>query len=152
MSHTHTTVKSSAPICSRLISTMLPELILMQSHTSKQRQIHSMEYSVVFLSPSWQILHQQITLHCHTVLGWQGLVVDRLVLMFVLSWFENIPWFFFAIGGITECGSASLCSWCCFPLESKPFPRLTVEASPLNERQHIWKNKYLQQLGKYIYF
>ena len=45
------TVRSLAPICSSLISTMFPELILMQSHTARQRQIHSKEYAVLFLGP-----------------------------------------------------------------------------------------------------
>ena len=48
------TVRSLAPICSSLISTMFLELILMQSHTGRQRQIHSKEYALlsVFLCPA----------------------------------------------------------------------------------------------------
>ena len=46
------TVTSLAHICSSLISTIIPELILMQSHTAKHRQIHRKENSIVFLDLS----------------------------------------------------------------------------------------------------
>ena len=50
------TVRSFAPICSSLISTMFLELILMQSHTARQRKIHNQQYFVLFLGTSWQIV------------------------------------------------------------------------------------------------
>ena len=46
------TVRSLAPICSSLTSTMFSELILRQSHTARQRQINGKEYSVSFLGPN----------------------------------------------------------------------------------------------------
>ena len=46
------TVRSSAPICSSLISTMFSEPILRQSHPNWQRQMYRKEFSVQFLGPS----------------------------------------------------------------------------------------------------
>ena len=50
------TVRYLDPICSSFISTMFSEPVLRQSHTARQRQTHSKEYSLPFLGPSWQIL------------------------------------------------------------------------------------------------
>ena len=49
------TVRSLAPIWSSLISTIFSEPIFRQSHTIRQRHIHSKEYSVPLLGPSWLI-------------------------------------------------------------------------------------------------
>ena len=45
---TRGTVRTLAPICSSLISTLFSEFILRQSHTAWQRQIYIKEYSVPF--------------------------------------------------------------------------------------------------------
>ena len=50
------TVISLAPICSSPISTMFPELNLMQRHTARKGKIRSREYAVLFLGPFRQIL------------------------------------------------------------------------------------------------
>ena len=46
------TVRSLAPICSSLTSTIFSEPILRQSHTARQRQINGNKYSVSFLGQS----------------------------------------------------------------------------------------------------
>ena len=59
------------------------------------------------------------------MLGGQRSVVIRLVFMPGLSCFENYSWFFFAFGGITCCGSASLKLRVCdaaYPWSQSPSP------------------------------
>ena len=102
------TVKSLAPICSSLTSTMFSEPCFRQTHTARHRQIKRKYYLVRCQGTNWVLLKKWTSLHLYAVLGRQWSVVVRHIFMPGLSCFGDIPWFFFSFSGITGCGSASL--------------------------------------------
>ena len=102
------TVRSFAPICSSTTSTLFSEHFSRQSHTGRNRKMKRKSCSLRLLGSSWLLQEQYASLHFHAMIGRQGWVVVRQIFILGLSCTGGIPWFFFVLGGITSCGSASL--------------------------------------------
>ena len=102
------TVRSLAPICSSTTSTTFLEPCFKQSHRARHKLIKRKDFPVRFLGTWWLLLYQQASLKWNAVLCRKWSVVKSQHLYPVWAPLKTFNDFFFAFGGNTYCGSASL--------------------------------------------
>ena len=102
------TLRSLAHTCSSTNNTLFSEHFFRQSHTARERQIKRKYCPIVLLGTHWLLREQYASLHFHAMMHKKGSVIVRQIFIPNLSCTGSTPWFFFAFGGITSCGYATL--------------------------------------------